>query len=56
MVLDKRRDPIQRRIEIGGFARLHETEMAFRQIDFFVARQGPENREFRVPRWLSLAT
>lgn len=44
MFLDKPRDPVQSRIETGGFARLHEAEMTFRQIDFFVAGQGPQNR------------
>ena len=45
MFLDKPRDPVQSRIETCGFPRLHEAEMALRQIDFFVARQGPQDRD-----------
>src|ERR1700730_12797077 len=41
MFLDKLGYPVQSRIETGGFPRLHEAQMALRQIDFFIAWQGP---------------
>jgi hypothetical protein len=34
MRIDKVGDLVQSRIETGGFTRLHEAEMAFRQADF----------------------
>src|SRR5436190_2075311 len=43
MFLDKPRDPIEQPVEPSGLPRLHEAEMALRQIDFFIAWQGPQD-------------
>jgi len=42
MFLDKPRDPVQSRIETGGFTGLHEAEMALRQRQRRIAGQGAE--------------
>src|ERR1019366_4949874 len=43
MGADKSGDFIEPGVEAAGFTGLHETQMAFRQADIFVARQGPQN-------------